>query len=466
MKDKKGLIAMGLSLIVFTSILLMMFSLQMSQKIVPYTGQTGELQSEQLKAIASGHKALLYVDQSAEYVLQDTITEFFTKAGGICENGVWESIDESERSKSMEDRKRHRCTPTEGALQESFEGLFNTRLDSYLLRFPGKNIPLDNFDLVYEEKGSGLEVVGIGTKDAVFPSARAASLINEAGIGLKRQNAARRSKDSAEQICTKKSNECDDYLNEIQCDFDPCTLGCYWEDMCREIEPVVYAIKPAFRISSDYDFLKGMDRVKGAVELYKGEFEQCLLQAKDYNVVHEGSDIEWCTGAILGEKDGVEGEPTLARMVSEFSAFTVTPTDNKQDYVLVFEITDDSFSHRWDGTPVSIKIGMQFWDSFKPLAYTGFEQEEVEGTKTGRLIWDKNPSSDVKKIILYAKQKREGKCSEGESTVMASGSSRLSKPLQTPNTRKYEHGRHTAGANVRSGKGNNPDRQLRSQNYS
>jgi hypothetical protein len=49
---------------------------------------------------------------------------------------------------------------------------------------------------------------------------------------------------------------------------------------------------------------------------------------------------------------------------------------------------------------------------------------------------------------------------------MASGSSRLSKPLQTPNTRKYERGRHTAGANVRSGKGNNPDRQLRSQNYS
>ena len=47
---------------------------------------------------------------------------------------------------------------------------------------------------------------------------------------------------------------------------------------------------------------------------------------------------------------------------------------------------------------------------------------------------------------------------------MASGSSRLSKPLQTPNTRKYEHGRHTAGANVRSGKGNNPDRQLRSLN--
>ena len=49
---------------------------------------------------------------------------------------------------------------------------------------------------------------------------------------------------------------------------------------------------------------------------------------------------------------------------------------------------------------------------------------------------------------------------------MASGSSRLSKPLQTPNTRKYERGRHTAGANVRSEEGNNPDRQLRSQSTS
>ena|GEM_PF-2560622 len=48
---------------------------------------------------------------------------------------------------------------------------------------------------------------------------------------------------------------------------------------------------------------------------------------------------------------------------------------------------------------------------------------------------------------------------------MARGSSRLTKPLQTPNTNKYEHGRQTAGANVRCQEGNNPDHQLRSQNY-
>ena len=35
--------------------------------------------------------------------------------------------------------------------------------------------------------------------------------------------------------------------------------------------------------------------------------------------------------------------------------------------------------------------------------------------------------------------------------------------MQTPNTDEYNHGRHTAGANVRRGEGNNPDRQLRSQ---
>ena len=39
------------------------------------------------------------------------------------------------------------------------------------------------------------------------------------------------------------------------------------------------------------------------------------------------------------------------------------------------------------------------------------------------------------------------------------------KPMQTPNTRKCYHGRHTAGANFRREEGNNPDRQLRSQNY-
>ena len=47
---------------------------------------------------------------------------------------------------------------------------------------------------------------------------------------------------------------------------------------------------------------------------------------------------------------------------------------------------------------------------------------------------------------------------------MARGSYRLTNPLQTPNTVKYNHRRQTAGANVRCREGNNPDRQLRSQN--
>ena len=45
---------------------------------------------------------------------------------------------------------------------------------------------------------------------------------------------------------------------------------------------------------------------------------------------------------------------------------------------------------------------------------------------------------------------------------MARGSSRLTKPLQTPNTDECELGRQTSGANVRRQEGNNPDRQLRS----
>ena len=36
--------------------------------------------------------------------------------------------------------------------------------------------------------------------------------------------------------------------------------------------------------------------------------------------------------------------------------------------------------------------------------------------------------------------------------------------MQTPNTVKCNQGRQTAGANVRRREGNNPDRQLRSQN--
>ena len=47
---------------------------------------------------------------------------------------------------------------------------------------------------------------------------------------------------------------------------------------------------------------------------------------------------------------------------------------------------------------------------------------------------------------------------------MARGPYRITNPLQTPNTNKYNHGRQTAGDNVRCREGNNPDRQLRSLN--
>lgn len=42
----------------------------------------------------------------------------------------------------------------------------------------------------------------------------------------------------------------------------------------------------------------------------------------------------------------------------------------------------------------------------------------------------------------------------------------LTKPMQTANTRKYDHGRHTAGDKVRREEGYSPDRQLRSQSDS
>ena len=47
---------------------------------------------------------------------------------------------------------------------------------------------------------------------------------------------------------------------------------------------------------------------------------------------------------------------------------------------------------------------------------------------------------------------------------MARGPYRITNPLQTPNTNKYNHSRQTTGDNVRSREGNNPDRQLRSLN--
>ena len=45
---------------------------------------------------------------------------------------------------------------------------------------------------------------------------------------------------------------------------------------------------------------------------------------------------------------------------------------------------------------------------------------------------------------------------------MARGLLLVTNPWQTQNTEEFECGRQTAGANVRTQEGNNPDRQLRS----
>lgn len=56
--------------------------------------------------------------------------------------------------------------------------------------------------------------------------------------------------------------------------------------------------------------------------------------------------------------------------------------------------------------------------------------------------------------------------STGVEHCFGQGPYRVTKPMQTPNTVECYHGRHTAGAKVRRGKGNNPDRQLRSLSHS
>ncbi len=53
----------------------------------------------------------------------------------------------------------------------------------------------------------------------------------------------------------------------------------------------------------------------------------------------------------------------------------------------------------------------------------------------------------------------------GRALCRLGGRDSPTKPMQTPNTEEPHCRRHTAGANVRRGKGHNPDRQLRSQSH-
>ena len=53
----------------------------------------------------------------------------------------------------------------------------------------------------------------------------------------------------------------------------------------------------------------------------------------------------------------------------------------------------------------------------------------------------------------------------GRALFRSWGLSRPTNPMQTPNTEKLYHGRHTVGDKVHRGKGKSPDHPLRSQNH-
>ncbi|MDA1197428.1 MAG: hypothetical protein O2779_05730, partial [Nanoarchaeota archaeon] len=61
--DKKGAISITIAFVVCMLLSLTIFYLHLSNKTFKYTNSFGEIQSDQIAVIGSGHKALVYLDQ-------------------------------------------------------------------------------------------------------------------------------------------------------------------------------------------------------------------------------------------------------------------------------------------------------------------------------------------------------------------------------------------------------------------
>ena len=130
----------------------------------PATGKfIGEFQLNLIKNFQNGEKALLYIDQSAKYALQQAIYDLASQGGyyehpcgAFSDVSVWAVIEGQGEIKE--------CYPSKENVKQSFLGLFNDSLGEYLANYPDAYIPAD---YTYQINDN-LELIGKATDNIVI----------------------------------------------------------------------------------------------------------------------------------------------------------------------------------------------------------------------------------------------------------------------------------------------------------
>ena len=166
-KKKSSLFFLPLLVIVSLGVLVYLY-IVLLDKSGAFSEPMGKRQFDLLNIYIIGEGALFYIDQSAEYALQQAIYDF-AKEGGLSQIYVFEALTPREQPHLPAAPKK--CGKFYGyslwydkdaacfdvnKIKPDLELLFNEKLSSYLANFPS-NIPLNNYN--YEVRDS-IEIIG------------------------------------------------------------------------------------------------------------------------------------------------------------------------------------------------------------------------------------------------------------------------------------------------------------------
>lgn len=178
MSKKRAIGGLNLLVLLFFTILMIYAWTKLSSKYAGFDEKIGEKQLELIRTFQKAENALLYIDLSSKYSLQQAIYDL-AKNGGISEVEeigtdeafafyecgkfndayIWFEISKDADGKYLEKE----CFD-EKQTGNYLSYLFGNNLDKYLENAP-YNIPLNNYN--YEAKGS-LEMVGIANEPIKF----------------------------------------------------------------------------------------------------------------------------------------------------------------------------------------------------------------------------------------------------------------------------------------------------------
>ncbi len=170
MKNKKAAMPFNMIIVVMTAVILVYAWAQLNYKYNSFNEIIGEKQYKLLAAYNKGENALLYIDLSAKYSLQQAVYDL-AKSGGIQEisdisldepSATWECGEYYGTNVWLEVKKsdgkynEKECFD-ESSARNNLKYGFDKKLNQFLANYPEK-IPTSNYD--YEIKGN-LEVLGI-----------------------------------------------------------------------------------------------------------------------------------------------------------------------------------------------------------------------------------------------------------------------------------------------------------------